>query len=320
MSTFCLQHQVAFNVTNSSCARLDIGVLSEKIRNEIIFNSERYINFIDAEAGLAALTDGMNEYISHKRYDTSFGDLVPVVIANAIHVDLVIVSNNYQVVKIKCRCGIGICPRTLILYKTGNHYDSIVPVNEAAGFINSPTDPSGNNAVNQAYIRLTDPCTSLHDKPEIESARACPVKVTTDRGIVHDIANGDDFVSSEHSVQIYSDLVQSLDRNRGFRIGCLNIRGLLNKIDEMKVILQECKFDVMGVCETFIDDNIADHEITIEGYSVVKKNRTRHGGGVLLYIKDSVRYTVITELAGLQIECVGKYPIQKAFPSTWSDV
>ena len=154
----------AFNVTNSSCARLDIGVLSEKIRNEIMFNSERYINFIDAEDGLAALTDGMNEYISHKRYDTSFGDLVPVVIANAIHVDLVIVGNNYQVVKLKCRCGIGICPRTLISYKTGNHYDSIVPVNEAAGFINSPSDPSGNNAVNQAYIRLTDPCTSLHDK------------------------------------------------------------------------------------------------------------------------------------------------------------
>ena len=92
--------------------------------------------------------------------------------------------------------------------------------------------------------------------------------------------------------------IETVDRNRGFRIGCLNISGLLNKIDEMKVILQACKFDVMGVCETFIDDNIADHEITIEGYNVVKKNRTRHGGGVLLYIKDSVRYTVITKLAG----------------------
>ena len=33
----------------------------------------------------------------------------------------------------------------------------------------------------------------------------------------------------------------------------------------------------------FLDDNVADNEICIEEYTTVKKNRNRHGGGVILY-------------------------------------
>ena len=70
------------------------------------------------------------------------------------------------------------------------------------------------------------------------------------------------------------------------------------------MILDECKFDIMGVCETFIDSNVADNEISIDGYSIVKKNRNRHGGGVLLYVKDGIDYSEITELASEQVESI----------------
>ena len=33
------------------------------------------------------------------------------------------------------------------------------------------------------------------------------------------------------------------------------------------MILDECNFDIMGVCETFIDINVADNEISIDGCS-----------------------------------------------------
>ena len=66
-------------------------------------------------------------------------------------------------------------------------------------------------------------------------------------------------------------------------------------IDEMRTIVTECNFDIMGIslCETFLDDNVADNEICIEGYTTVKKNRNRHGGGVILYNKE-VRIPVVT--------------------------
>ena len=54
------------------------------------------------------------------------------------------------------------------------------------------------------------------------------------------------------------------------------------KINEIKLILTECKFDIMGVCETCMDCNISEKEIRVQGYSFVKKNRNRHGGGVLV--------------------------------------
>ena len=60
------------------------------------------------------------------------------------------------------------------------------------------------------------------------------------------------------------------------------------------MILDECNFDIMGVCETFIDSNVADNEISIDGYSIVKKDRNRHGGGVLLYVRDGIDYSEIT--------------------------
>ena len=48
-----------------------------------------------------------------------------------------------------------------------------------------------------------------------------------------------------------------------------------------------------------IDDNVADNEICIEGYTTVKKNRNRHGGGVILYIKEGIQYN-----AGSEVESV----------------
>ena len=63
----------------------------------------------------------------------------------------------------------------------------------------------------------------------------------------------------------------------------------------MRTIVTKCNFDVMGICETFLDDNVTDNEICIEGYTIVKKNRNRHGGGVLIYIKEGIQYTEITD-------------------------
>ena len=43
-------------------------------------------------------------------------------------------------------------------------------------------------------------------------------------------------------------LSKELEQTQGLKIGCLNIRGLLSKLDELKMILDECNFDIMGVC------------------------------------------------------------------------
>ena len=119
--------------------------------------------------------------------------------------------------------------------------------------------------------------------------------------------------TSKKNERTHVPLSKELAQTQGLKIGCLNIRGLLSKIDELKMILDECNFDIMGVCETFIDSNVADNEISIDGYSIVKKNRNRHGGGVLLYVKDGIDYSEITELSSEQVESVSGVDLKQNF-------
>ena len=88
----CIMHSIitTVNVSNTSSARID--VLSAKLETETLVNYDMYMNFIDAEDRVMALTNGLNDYIVHKQYDTAFGDLVPIIIANALSVNLLIIT------------------------------------------------------------------------------------------------------------------------------------------------------------------------------------------------------------------------------------
>ena len=51
--------------------------------------------------------------------------------------------------------------------------------------------------------------------------------------------------------------------------------------------------DIICIVESWLDPSILDNEISIVNYSLVRLDRSRHGGGVLLYIKDNLPFSVI---------------------------
>ena len=62
------------------------------------------VDFIDGN-GRGSLLQGLNEYVNNSRYETSFGDLVPSITANALSVNLLIIENNgnqFEVQLIDC--------------------------------------------------------------------------------------------------------------------------------------------------------------------------------------------------------------------------
>ena len=87
--------------------------------------------------------------------------------------------------------------------------------------------------------------------------------------------------------------VKKLSSEKGMLIACLNVRGLLNKYDQTVKLINDNDLDVFGMCETFLDHNVEYNEFAFHGYNVVCKHRNRHGGGVLLYVKESLRFEVI---------------------------
>ena len=111
-----------------------------------------------------------------------------------------------------------------------------------------------------------------------------------------------EMLSSDNDVTIDLDSLTKSIMKPGQKIGCLNIRGLLGKKDELSTILKKCQFDLMCVCDKFIDYNVAHDEIIIQGYSFELRNRNRHGVDVLIYVKDGIKYTKITDLTSTLVE------------------
>ena len=78
--------------------------------------------------------------------------------------------------------------------------------------------------------------------------------------------------------QVTGDQFQQFQR-KGMHMIHLNARSLVNKIPELKIIAQKTRAAVIGISETWFDDTITDAEIAISGYSVLRHDRNREGGG-----------------------------------------
>lgn len=64
----------------------------------------------------------------------------------------------------------------------------------------------------------------------------------------------------------------------------LNIRYLLPIISELRLLASKSKPAVICVTEIWLYHSVLDGELSIDGYSILRKDRCRTGGSVCLYI------------------------------------
>ena len=72
---------------------------------------------------------------------------------------------------------------------------------------------------------------------------------------------------------------------------CLNARSIsiLNKKNELDIMVDEIKPHIIGITESWSNNDITYAELGLEGYVMFRKDRMgRRGGGVLLYIKETI--------------------------------
>lgn len=96
---------------------------------------------------------------------------------------------------------------------------------------------------------------------------------------------------------------------------------MLKHLDEIRALLTKSPVDILAINESKIDDLIPNNEINILGYNLVRKDRNRYGGGVVLYIRDSIPFSERKDLVPdhLEMLCVEvSRPYNKSFLiSTW---
>ena len=93
-------------------------------------------------------------------------------------------------------------------------------------------------------------------------------------------------------------------------LNCLfvNARSLLNnfKMDELKLYAIELNLHLIGIAETWLNDDVESAEVCIENYTIYRKDRgdfqAGRGGGVALYVHDSLVSNVNDELNSFKSE------------------
>ena len=79
-----------------------------------------------------------------------------------------------------------------------------------------------------------------------------------------------------------------------FPCSILNARSLLPKLDELCVLNQLESPDIICIVESWLSSEIENNEITIDNYQLVRHDRNRHGGGVLMYVKSCLSVNVLS--------------------------
>ena len=69
---------------------------------------------------------------------------------------------------------------------------------------------------------------------------------------------------------------------------CLNARSIINKKNELNIMVDDIKPHIIGITESWANNDITDAELGLEGYAMFRKDRMGRRGGVLLYIKDTI--------------------------------
>ena len=69
-----------------------------------------------------------------------------------------------------------------------------------------------------------------------------------------------------------------------------NIRNLLNKLDEIRYIINTLKSRIHLILftETWLNSSVLDEEVSIPGYTIFRKDRGSKGGGVIVYVRDNL--------------------------------
>ena len=69
----------------------------------------------------------------------------------------------------------------------------------------------------------------------------------------------------------------------------LNARSIINKKNELDIIVDEIKPHIIGITESWANNDITDAELGLEGYVMFRKDRMgKRGGGVLLYVNEAI--------------------------------
>ena len=196
------------------------------------------------------------KYIHDKNYNTNYADVVPIILSDALSINLNIIDKREN--STFDLCVIGNHDIGIYVYKDRDHYDGLSPI-VPISHMPSKDLPNMNN-------QCTD--TRNDGRPQ------------------HSIYP----LSQEDTVpELITELIQFRMKHKNrLTFGHLNINSIKSKYDEVSDILNRKLIDVLAFSETKIDDSYTNSRFSVDDYNIYRADRSDKGGGVMCYVKSSI--------------------------------
>ena len=94
--------------------------------------------------------------------------------------------------------------------------------------------------------------------------------------------------------------MNATDTIRSFSCGHLNVRSLRPKLHEVHMIIEEGRYDIFALSETWLEPEILDEDVALDGYNVYRRDRRGRGGGVCWYVRSGIRCEMIEMVSTIE--------------------
>ena len=84
---------------------------------------------------------------------------------------------------------------------------------------------------------------------------------------------------------------QRIGSKKGLKVASLNVNGLRFHSDELELLMNNLDIDILALNETKLDSSMHQQITEISGYSQQRLDRSCFGGGVSMYVRNSIIYT-----------------------------
>ncbi len=98
--------------------------------------------------------------------------------------------------------------------------------------------------------------------------------------------------------------INIIAKSKGLKIANLNVNSLMKHLDEIRLILNNNALDILAINESKIDNQISNNEIHIDGFNIIRKDRNRFGGCVVLYVRQNISFSDRIDLIPDELETV----------------
>ena len=103
-------------------------------------------------------------------------------------------------------------------------------------------------------------------------------------------------------LNLQPDDIERLSSCKGLKIAHLNVNGLFRKIDDVRILVNRTKLDILSISESKLCNDISDVEIKIPNFRLFRLDRDRHGGGVVIYCSENISSVDHSKLTNKEFE------------------